>query len=45
MKKKRYKSEGTKDDRKTNNRVKMTVKRAKDDSIGIQCEEIEIFLN
>ena len=45
MKKKRYKAEGAKEYRKANRRIQKAVKKAKEDWIGVQCEEIETCLN
>ena len=45
MKKKRYEAEGAKDYREANRRVQKAVKKAKEDWIGAQCEEIETCLN
>ncbi|MEW8547078.1 MAG: hypothetical protein AB2693_26485 [Candidatus Thiodiazotropha sp.] len=41
MKKRRYEAAGAKEYRKANNRIRKAVKKAKEDWIGIQCEEIE----
>ena len=41
LKKKRYEAEGAKEYREANRRVKKAVKKAKEDWIGAQCEEIE----
>ena len=45
MKKKRYEAEGAKEYREANRRIQKAVKKAKEDWIGAQCEEIEICLN
>ena len=45
LKKKRYEAEGAKEYREANRRIQMAVKKAKEDSIGAQCEEIETCLN
>ena len=45
MKKKRYEAEGAKEYREANSRVQKAVKKAKEDWIGAQCEEIETCLN
>ena len=45
MKKKRYEAEGAKEYREANRRVQKAVKKAKEDWIGAQCEEIETCLN
>ena len=45
LKKKRYEAEGAKECREANRRVQKAVKKAKEDWIGAQCEEIEICLN
>ena len=45
LKKKRYEAEGAKEYRVANRRVQKAVKKAKEDSIGAQCEEIETCLN
>ena len=45
MKKKGYESEGAKEYREANRRVQKAVKKAKEDWIGAQCEEIETCLN
>ena len=45
LKKKRYEAEGAKEYRETNRRVQKAVKKAKEDWIGAQCEEIETCLN
>ena len=45
MKKKRYEAEGAKEYWKANRRVQKTVKKAKEDWIDAQCEEIETCLN
>ena len=44
-KKKRYEAEGEKEYREANRRIQKAVKKAKDDWIGAQCEEIETCLN
>ena len=45
LKKKRYDAEGAKEYREANRRIPKAVKKAKDDWIGAQCEEIETCLN
>ena len=45
LKKKRYEAEGAKEYREANRRIKTAVKKAKEDWIGAQCEEIETCLN
>ena len=45
MKKKRYEAEGAKEYREANRRIQKAVKKAKEDWIGAQCEEIETSLN
>ena len=45
MKKKRYKAEGAKEYREANRRIQKAVKKAKEDWIGAQCEDIETCLN
>ena len=45
LKKKRYEAEGAKEYRKANRRIQKAVKKAKEDWIGAQCEEIETCLN
>ena len=45
FKKKRYEVEGAKEYREANRRVQKVVKKAKEDWIGAQCEEIETCLN
>ena len=45
LKKKRYEAEGAKEYREANRRVQKAVKKAKEDWIGTQCEEIETCLN
>ena len=45
LKKKRYGAEGAKEYREVNRRIQMAVKKAKEDWIGAQCEEIETCLN
>ena len=45
LKKKRYKAEGAKEYREANRRIQKAVKKAKEDWIGAQCEEIETCLN
>ena len=45
MKKKRYEAERAKEYRKANRRIQKSVKKAKDDWIDVQCEEIETCLN
>ena len=44
LKKKRYEAEGAKEYREANRRVQKAVKKAKEDWIGAQCEEIETCL-
>ena len=44
VKKKRYEAEGEKEYREANRRVQKAVKKAKEDWIGAQCEEIETCL-
>ena len=44
-KKKRYEAEGAKEYREANKRIQKAVKKAKEDWIGAQCEEIETCLN
>ena len=44
MKKKRYEAEGAKEYREANKRIQK-VKKAMEDLIGAQCEEIETYLN
>ena len=44
-KKKRYEAEGAKEYREANRRIQKAVKKAKEDWIGTQCEEIETCLN
>ena len=41
LKKKRYEAEGAKEYREANKRIQKAVKKAKEDWIGAQCEEIE----
>ena len=43
--KKRYEAEGAKEYRKTNKRIQKAMKKAKEDRVGAQCEEIETCLN
>ena len=45
MKKKRYEAEGAKEYREANRRVQKAVKKAKEDWVCAQCEEIETCLN
>ena len=45
MKKKRYEAEGAKEYREAKRRIQKVVKKAKEDSIGAQCKEIETCLN
>ena len=45
LKKKRYKAEGAQEYREANRRIQKAVKKAKEDWIGAQCEEIETCLN
>ena len=45
LKKKRYEAEGAKEYREANRRVQKAVKKAKEDWIGAQCEEIETCLD
>ena len=45
MKKKRYEAEGAKKYREANRRIQKAVKKAKEDWISAQCEEIETCLN
>ena len=45
LKKKRYEAEGAKEYSEANRRVHKAVKKAKEDWIGAQCEEIETCLN
>ena len=45
LKKKRYEAEGAKEYREANRRIQNAEKKAKEDWIGAQCEEIEICLN
>ena len=45
LKKKRYEAEGPKEYREANRRIQKAVKKAKEDRIGAQCEEIETCLN
>ena len=45
LKKKRYEAEGAKGYREANKRIQKAVKKANEDWIGAQCEEIEICLN
>ena len=45
MKKKRYEAEGAKEYREANRRIQKAVKKAKEDWIDAQCEEIETCLN
>ena len=41
----RYEAEGAKEYRKANRRIQKAMKKAKEDWIGAQCEEIETCLN
>ena len=43
--KKRYKAEAAKEYREANRRGQKAMKKAKEDWIGVQCEEIETCLN
>ena len=43
--KKRYEAEGAKEYREANRRIQKAMKKAKEDWIGAQCEEIETCLN
>ena len=45
LKKKQYEAEGAKEYREANRRIQNAVKKAKEDWIGAQCEEIETCLN
>ena len=45
LKKKRYEAEGAKAYREANRRIQKAVKKAKEDWIGAQCDEIETCLN
>ena len=45
MKKKRYEAKGAKEYRKAKRRIQKAEKKAKEDRIGAQCEEIETCLN
>ena len=45
LKKKQYDTEGAKEYREANRRIQKAVKKAKEDWIGAQCEEIETCLN
>ena len=45
FKKKRYEAEGAKEYREANRRIQKAVKKAEEDWIGAQCEEIETCLN
>ena len=45
LKKKRYEAEGAREYREANRRIQKAVKKAKEDWIGAQCEEIETCLN
>ena len=44
LKKKRYEVEGTKAYREANRRIQKSAKKAKEDTIGAQCEKIETCL-
>ena len=43
--KKRYEAEGAKEYKEANKRIQKALKKAKEDWIGAQCEEIETCLN
>ena len=45
LKKKRYEAKGAKEFREANRRIQKAVKKAKEDWIGAQCEEIETCLS
>ena len=45
LKEKRYEAEGAKEYREANRRIQKALKEAKEDWIGVQCEEIETCLN
>ena len=45
LKKKRYEAKGAKEYKEANRRIQEAVKKAKEDWIGTQCEEIETCLN
>ena len=45
LKRKRYEAEGAKEYKEANKRGQKAVKKAKEDWIGAQCEEIETCLN
>ena len=45
LKKKRYEAKGEKEYRDANRRIQKAVKKAKEDWIGAQCEEVETCLN
>ena len=45
LKKKRYEAEGAKRYREAKKRIQKAVKKAKEDWIGAQCEEVETCLN
>ena len=45
LKQKRYEAEGAKEYREANRRIQKAAKKAKEDWIGAQCEEIETCLN
>ena len=45
LKKKRYEAEGAKEYKEANRRIQKAVKKAKEDWIGAECEEIETCLN
>ena len=45
MEKQRYEAEGANEYREANRRIQKAVKKAKEDLIGAQCEEIETCLN
>ena len=44
MKKKRYEAEGAKKYKEANRKIQKAVKKAKEDWVGAQCEEIETCL-
>ena len=44
LKKKRYETEGAKEYREANRKIQKAVKKAKEDWIGAQCEEIQTCL-
>ena len=45
LQKKQYEADGAKEYREANRRIQRAVKKAKEDWIGAQCEEIETCLN